>query len=50
MKNVEPKMLSVIVKLALTYSNAWRAVKIIARTTVKIIPHTASILLPAVMA
>jgi hypothetical protein len=50
MKNVDPKILSEMLKLALTYSKAWKPVKITAKTIVRTKPKMASILLLAVIA
>ena len=49
-KNVEPYIPSEILKLAVIYSKAWKQVKIIASTIVKIKPQTASSFKPAVIA
>ena len=47
---MEPKMPSEILNGALTYSKAWKPVKMAANNTVKTKPKTASFLLPAVIA
>jgi hypothetical protein len=50
MKNVDPKIPSVMEKLVLAYSKPCKPVKMIAKTAVKINPKIASILFPAVIA